>query len=53
LATKYISDHAAREKDIMVSGTRGSGSYRKWLPSAMNRAALLGKVALLFSPFLR
>lgn len=42
LAVRYLRHHAIRERDV-AKRTAGSGSYRKWLPSAMLRAALLGE----------
>ena len=40
LAGKYINDHAVREADVLPK-SRGSGSHKRWLPSAMLRVAPL------------
>lgn len=47
LAVRYLRHHAIRERDV-AKRTAGSGSYRKWLPSAMLRAALLDFVGSLY-----
>ena len=40
LASKYVRCHAVREVDVGAKAKgSGSGSYKRWLPSAMLRAS--------------
>lgn len=41
LAAKFVKKHAIRQGDI-CKRTSGSGSYRRWMPGAILKAALLG-----------
>lgn len=39
LADKYVSEHAVRASDLCPGQVSGKGQYKKWLPSALLRAA--------------